>query len=422
MEAKLESVVARLEAVALKLEKLGVGLPIEQEEESEDFPAVNAYDETFNPLIEKIINSSKALNPELVEMSQLIVDLMNAVRRVILAAQKCSKPTEFNPLEKIAELSAIGIKWCDTHFKTKFINNLKATNEMMTLLTWPTIGASAEQFVQEMTGAVEFNTNKISREFLNKDANHMGWVQGVVGICKKLPTYINDFQKGGIKWNTRGKPAKKEDFELKSGGQPAPKQETPKPEPPKPVAPKPEPPKQETPKPQPKLNIPVKAAPAKTPAIRRIGEKQIQVEYFDGQVPEFPPLNIEDIVNIFQCKNCDITIPSKVKAISLLNCERCVISPKDVIGVLEMNGVKKTKFYLEGTIKTITVDKSDSIEIYVNEASKNLQLISALSTGINLEYPDPKEEGNYIEHAVPEQIIVHFNEQRQLQSEVYVHK
>jgi len=424
MEAKqLQEVVARLEAVAAKLEKCGVAAPAAAgavDEGNEDFPEVMGFDDTFKEALQKIEESAKAIGQEAIDMSKFVLDMFAATRRLVLVGCRCSKPdnnAQFNVLNRI---SSEGIGALDKMYpKIKGINMNKAVKECMTLLTWPTIGASAENFAVEMTGSVECYTNKMLREFKGKDDNQVHWAQGIVKACRAIPTFINDFEKGGIKFNARGPKATPEMFEI--GAAPAAKKEEPKKEEPKPAA---KPAAAKAGALGAKLAGIGPKVPPKTPGVRRMGDLQVQIEYFTEGSPnlEEAKLKNEDILNIFACKNTDITIPTKVKAVSILNTERCIISPKDIIGTLELNGVKKTKIYLEGTVKTITCDKCDGLEIYVNKESENLQLIASLSTGINLEFPDPKEEGNYIEHAVPEQIKVQFNEEHKLTHQVYVHE
>ncbi|EAY00376.1 hypothetical protein TVAG_407250 [Trichomonas vaginalis G3] len=427
MDAKLEALVTRLEAVAAKLEKCGVAAPAGDagEEETEDYPAVTAYDETFNPHLKKMMDAAKAIDPELAEMTQLVLNMFAATRKIILVGCRCAKPDNNAQFEVLNKLSQAGIQWCDKHFKTKHVNNLKAVNEAMTLLTWPQIGASAEDYATEMTGSVMCYTNKLSMQYRGVDEKQMNWVTGFVAACKAIPTYINDYQKGGIKFNARGKKATPEMFAL-GGAAAAPAAAAPAPAaaPAKPAKPEPAKPAAKAAGLAGKLAGIGPKPVAKEPSVKRVGaQNQVQVEYFtSGQVTEFPKLQHEDIVNIFQCKNCEITIPSKVKALSVLGCERIILSPNDVIGVLELNGLKRSKIYCEGVVKTITCDKCDSLEIYLNEASLKVQLISSQSTGINLEYPDPKDKGNYIEHAVPEQIKVQFNDDAKLEHHVYVHE
>jgi len=69
----------------------------------------------------------------------------------------------------------------------------------------------------------------------------------------------------------------------------------------------------------------------------------------------------------------------------------------------------------------MTIDKCDSVCVYVNEESINLQAVCAMSTGINIEVPDLKDEGGIVEFSVPEQIQIQLKD-RKLTHTVYVHE
>jgi len=420
MNDRIQSVLKRLEAVADKLEKVGVGAPVQEDEETEDYPAITAFDETFNKFIEKMEKAAKEIHKDMVDMTQFVRDVFAATRKIILVGCRCSKPDDANAIYKyLIEATNAGIEWCDKNWKTKYVNQGKAIHEAMTLFTWPTVGASGENFCYDMQGSVEFNTNKILREFLNSDQTQVEWTRALVGLCKAIPTYINDYHKGGIKFNPRGKKATPEMFKVGTATAEAPKKEVkpePKPEP-KPAA-----------KPNPLAGkIAPKAAKPKTPSmVRKGGLNQISVEYYtEAEVKvqsDDLKVKIDDIVSVAQCNKSIITIPTKVKAISILGCQGSIFNIGDVIGTLELNAVKKSKIYLEGTVKLITCDKCESLEIYFNKESLGCQVITSLSSSINLEYPDPKEEGNYLERPIPEQIKVTFDDKSNLINEVYVHE
>lgn len=342
-------------------------------------------------------------------MTQLIINSSKAIRKLVVVGQSKSKPAG-NFFEFVASSNEAGLKWIKDHFKTKFVNHSKAINEFLGLLNWPSIGASAENYVLEMTGSVQCYTNKIIMEFRNKDESQTNWAKALVAAMKGLPEYINDHQKGGIKWNSRSAAASIESLNPNAGPS-ANKSSAPAPvaAAPKPVA-------------KPALNIKPPVAQAKTPSAQRISDKGVEIKYFDGAVPEIPQLKQDDMVTFFGCKNTTLEVKAKVKAISVLNCEKCDVVPNDVIGMLELTNSKRLKIWLEGTVKSISTDKCDGIEIYLNQASKEVSVLSSFSSAVNLEYPDPKEEGNYIESAIPEQITAHFNKDGKLVSQVYEHE
>lgn len=423
-EAKLEALVNRLEAAVTRLEKCGTGAPAgDGDEETEEYPSVLAFDSTFKPHLDKFIEAAKKIDGELAEMSQLVVNCFLETRRVVLCGCRHSKPSDLAVVIKpLTEAKDATFKWCKDHFRTKWVNQEKAVNECASIFDWVAMGPSAGQYVEDMLGAVMMYTNKVLMEFRGKDENQVEWAQNLVAALKKLPEYISDHHKNGLHWG-RGSPATGP-TNMKGAAAPA---AAPAPAPAKPE-PKPEPAK-----PAPAkgglaakfggLNIPgARAPPKKEPAVKKVRDNLISVEYFDGSNPEVKDLQIQDIVNVFQCKNCQINIPTKVKALSFQNCERCTLIVNDVIGVLEFTSCKRIILYLQGAVKSITIDKCDNVQVNLNEQSIDCQITTALSQGMNVEVPDLKEEGNMIEFPIPEQIRVQVNKDRILTHQVYVHE
>lgn len=430
MDAKLESLVGRLEAAVTKLETMkiggGGGAPA-GDDDFEEYPSIQAYDTTFNPKLEQMAKAAKALGGDLVEMSEFVVQGFKEVRRLILLGERANKPDDMTAvLKPLLDVQNAGEKWCHDHFRTPFVNHEKAVHEALAIFVWPIQGAGAQGYVSGMLGAVETYTNKILMEFRGKDDNQVAWVQGIVGAFKQLPEYIQDFHKTGMQWNARA-PKATAPAKMKGEGSapaaaapaaapaPAPKKEEPKPAA---AAPK-------------KLAAPAglaaalgaRAAPPKQPVVKMDRDNLWSVEYYDGTDPVLPEdkVGLKDIVNFYQCKNCTLRVPMKVKGLSFLNCEKVTIVIGDVIGVCEITTCKRGILYMTGSCKSVTCDKCDNLQINLNEQSLDAQITCALSQGLNVEIPDLTNDGNMIEFPVPEQIRVSIKD-RKLVHEVYVHE
>jgi adenylyl cyclase-associated protein len=415
-ESKLEALITRLEAAVVKLE--GCESSAGGDGETEDYPQVLAYDSRFGPKIESFLAAAKGIDSELAEMSQFIADSFREVRRLILAGARHSKPDNMTTiLAPLAQVKEAGIKWCEIHYRTKWINHEKAVHEALTIFDWITYGPSAGNFVGEMIGAVQCYTNKIAMEFREKDKTQMQWVQGLVGALKDLPEYISDFHKNGLAWNARASKATGPATMKGSAAAPA-AAAAPTPAPAPAAAPAPA--KPAAAKPALALKVPVAAS--KVPSVKKSREGLYTVEFFDGGEPELPKdLQLSDIVNFYQCKNCMLRIPVKVKGVSILNCERVTLVLNDVVGVVEVTSCKRLIMYTEGRVPSMTIDKCDNVQINLNEKSLDCQITAAQSQGLNVDIPDLKEEGNMIEFPVPEQIRVYVKD-RKLVHEVYVHE
>jgi len=417
---KYEAIAKRLEAAIAKLENMSLGGGAAGGDEANDFegyPQIAAFDKFANANIEIMQKAAKAIDPELVEMTGLVEKCFQETRRYILAAARFKQPADKDAEAAVAkplnDAMANGTKWCDDHFKTKFPDHEKAVHEAMSCFSWVFIGPSAEAYITEMIGSVQCYTNKVIMKFRDSDKNHVEWAKGLVAGLKAFPEYINDFHKMGIAWARNGKPCTGPTNMKGAAAAPA----APAPAA-APAAAKPAPSKAAGL--AGKLNLQPKVAP-KTPNVTRAGDSMVRVEYFDGKNPELTDLKIQDIINFYQCKNCTLTVPSKVKAVTVLNCEKVTLLLHDVIGMVEVTGLKRSDIRMTGAVKSMTIDKCDSVCIYVNEESINLQAVCAMSTGINIEVPDLKDEGGIVEFSVPEQIQIHLKE-RKLTHSVYVHE
>jgi len=419
----MEAIAKRLEAAVAKLETMSLGGGAGGSDEMNDFegyPQIAAFDKFANPNLEIMKNAAKAIDPELVEMTGLVEKCFQETRRYILAAARFKQPSDADApavAKPLNDAMATGTKWCDTHFKTKFPEHEKAVHEAMSCFQWVFIGPSAESYINEMIGSVQCYTNKVIMKFRDSNKNHVEWAKGLVAGLKGFPEYINDFHKMGIAWARNGKPCTGPTNMKGVAAAPA-----------APAAEKPAAAPKAAPAPAAgkaaalgaKLNLAPKVAP-KTAAVTRAGDTMVRAEYFDGKNPELKNLNIQDIINFYQCKNCTLTVPTKVKAVTLLNCEKITLVLHDVIGMVEITSVKRSEVRMNGTVKSMTIDKCDSVNVYVNEASINLQAVCAMSTGINIEVPDLKDEGNIVEFPVPEQIKIQLKD-RKLTHQVYVHE
>jgi adenylyl cyclase-associated protein len=412
MAARLEAALAKLEAVTAKLQAVGIsaGGAGVGDDETEDYPQVLAYDATFASKLADFAAAAKAIDPAVAEGSALVVNAFTEVRRLILTAARFSKPAEAEAV--LAPLTAAkkAIDDFERKSRSKWVNHLKTFHEIIAIFDWPNIGPSAGTYVTELTGAVQCYTNKVLMEFRGKDENQVKWVTNLVGALKALPEYISDFHKNGLSWNARGKPAAgpAKFLDEAGGAAPAP---APAAEPAKPA-----------PAAKPALAIPVRAAPKKEPSAKLSRPGLYTVEYFDGKDPELPAdVSFKDIVNFFQCKNCTLRVPVKVKGLSFLQCEKVTIVIADIIGVVEITSTKRAALYLTGAVHSITVDKCDGLQINLNEPSLDVQIVVAQSQGLNVEVPDLAEEGNMIEFPVPEQLKVSLKD-RKLVHEVYVHE
>ena len=60
---------------------------------------------------------------------------------------------------------------------------------------------------------------------------------------------------------------------------------------------------------------------------------------------------------------------------------------------------------MTGRVPTVLIDTTDSGQLYLSKASLDTEIITAKSSAINISVPvEGGEEGEFVEHALPEQM------------------
>ena len=84
------------------------------------------------------------------------------------------------------------------------------------------------------------------------------------------------------------------------------------------------------------------------------------------------------------CKKTAIVFDTVVANVELINCTSCKIQVRELT-------------------QSINVDKCDGVQIILNRASLNAEILSAKCSELNIVVPGENEGDEFTEHAIPEQ-------------------
>ena len=118
-----------------------------------------------------------------------------------------------------------------------FFNHLSALSEAIPALGWVTVSPAPAPFVQEMNHAGQFYTNRVLKDWKEKNHVHVEWVKSWLQTLTELQAYVKQFHTTGLVWNKAGEDA----AEVARGAATA-TAAPPPPPPPGPPAPPPPPP------------------------------------------------------------------------------------------------------------------------------------------------------------------------------------
>ena len=113
---------------------------------------------------------------------------------------------------------------------------------------------------------------------------------------------------------------------------------------------------------------------------------------------------ISHSILVSRCAKTAIRIIGKANAISLDNCSSCSLIIDSLVSAVDV--IKSPKFEMQvlGALPTIMLDQVDSAAIYLGRQSLNTEVFTSLCTGININLPGAREDDDYVERPLPEQI------------------
>lgn len=455
MAANLESIVSRLEAVASKLEsvQLGGGSGGGGAVSDEDPIWLDDFNKIYAETWKKFLTDTAAIGGDLAKQGELVSKAFEAHNDILKIAAQNGQPAQ-SDLQKVLKplADAIGAvqKFREDNRPSAQINFLSCVSEAIPFLGWIAVAPKPAAYVVQMVESAQFYTNKILKEFRQSEPAKADWSNSLMKLMKDFQQYIKDNHVTGLQWN-KEKPAAT--GATKAGGSSA------APPPPPPPAGGPPPP----PPPAPSGKPAVATKPStdqlfkdinkggditkglrkvtdaekthKNPALRSSAAVTAtaprpysppQLKKFNSPAPEKPPVFelqnkkwvvenqkdnqslaidaiAEQTIYMYKCTNSVLQVKGKLNSITLDNCKKCGVVFEDLISTCEFVNCQSVKAQANGTVPTLSIDKTDGAQIFLTEKSLGTQIITAKSSEMNICISD--KDGDLKETPVPEQFI-----------------
>lgn len=428
--------------------------PVEQPKE--DSPAVRAWDEAVTEALEDYKQLSAKIGGVVNDQCASVVKTFTEQRNLILLAACCAKPNGGVSSPVFAELlkplqSALS-EVIDARDKNRgdkqHFNHLSTVSEGIPAVGWVAVEPKPAPYVAEMKDSAQFYANRVIKDFKDTDKTHVEWSRAFVKLLDTLKTYVLKTHTTGLVWNPSGGDA----ATFKGGAAPVLASGGPPPPPPPPPAAdvssgngtapaggmgavfgqlnqgegvtkglKKVDASQMTHK-NPELRAQAAAAPSK-PAAPKLAAKPAQlkakkppktqldgnkwsIEYHeDNKAISIDQTELNQTVNVFNCKNCIIQVKGKINAVQMTNCIKTSIVVDTLVSSLEVTGSPSFTVQITGRAPTILLDACDSGQIYLSKTSLDSEIVSAKCSAINVSLPvEGGEDGEFEEFALPEQL------------------
>jgi adenylyl cyclase-associated protein len=224
---RLEAVTTRLESLVGQLPYNGATGPSTVNDESanqvDSLPILRDYDSLINESVKPFLAVSQKIGGDLITMSDHVARLFNAQQQFLRQAVQSKKPGDQQLIEAIkpqsSEIEAItgmnqGKKMIVYYFfigftaknrKSPLFNHLSAVSEGIPALGWILVAPTPGPHIKDMTDAAQFYSNRVLKDFKEKEATHAEWVKLWVKVLNDLYTYVKQHHTTGLAWSSQGK-------------------------------------------------------------------------------------------------------------------------------------------------------------------------------------------------------------------------
>ncbi|GMH45257.1 hypothetical protein BSKO_13214 [Bryopsis sp. KO-2023] len=237
---QLQSIVERLEKVAVKFEGIKVGqasiiavgvpggastnetsaagAPTEAVSAGE---SSSAFQKVLDDHMTKILHAAGKMGRQgavwtsenqnkIVEATDLFKSAFEAEKNVVDALSQCRKPSQ-PEMQKLVQpvvncMTAAAEKTQGR--RTELFNHFSFVSECLNSLTWVVLeGEGAEKpplHIKQCVQSAEFYSNKILKEFRVTDVSHVEWVNGIKSMILAMSTYCSTYHMKAPTWNPDG--------------------------------------------------------------------------------------------------------------------------------------------------------------------------------------------------------------------------
>lgn len=124
--------------------------------------------------------------------------------RYIQLAGSRGKPSQSEEAQLLAptseQISAIQ-QFREKNRASKLFNHLSAISESIPALGWVAVAPTPAPYVKEMNDAGQFYTNRVLKEWKEKDQKHVEWCRAWVQLLSELQAYVKQYHTTGLVWS-----------------------------------------------------------------------------------------------------------------------------------------------------------------------------------------------------------------------------
>uniref|UniRef100_A0A182XB21 Adenylyl cyclase-associated protein n=1 Tax=Anopheles quadriannulatus TaxID=34691 RepID=A0A182XB21_ANOQN len=427
--------------------------------------SINAYEDIMLGSFANFIALSNKIGGDVATQAQFVKEAFDAQFAFLKVASASSAPSNTdlqNLLKPTSDKISTIQSYREKNRTSPFFNHLSAISESIPALGWVCVAPTPGPYVKEMNDAGQFYTNRVLKDWKEKDSTHVEWARAWIQTLTELQQYIKQHHTTGLVWSGKDKPT--------VGGASVP--------PPPPPGGLPPPPpmmplgdlsadgsgddrsalfaqinqgaditkglKKVTADMQTHKNPslrsgpapykapagvtngtksvapPAAAAVAKPPTFTRDGKKWL-IEYQKNN-PDLVVENAEmnNVVYMFRCEGSTLQIKGKINSVVMDSCKKCSLVFDSLVASAEFVNCQSVQMQVLGKVPTISIDKTDGCQMYLSADSLAVEIVSSKSSEMNVMIPKGSS-GDYdnlrhdlVDHHVIKDVIDHAHLQQEV--------
>lgn len=179
----------------------------EIKEINEETPkSILEFEAFLNENVDKLLTISEKIDPLLVEAVKMFKNSFLIQLDLINLAVKAKQPDYSSPefmniIKPINENLTSITELKDKNRQSVIFSYLNSIVEGGLVLSWFATPTPVS-FISDMKDAAQFWTNKVLKEFKEKDPNSVEWVKTYLKLFDNLKVYVKEYHPTGLKWNT----------------------------------------------------------------------------------------------------------------------------------------------------------------------------------------------------------------------------
>lgn len=404
--------------------------------------SVNAYEDIILGTFGNFLALSNKIGGDVAAQAALVKQAFDAQLSFLRTAADCSAPSN-SDLQALLKptsdhISAIQ-NYREKHRTSQYFNHLSAISESIPALGWVCVAPTPGPYVKEMNDAGQFYTNRVLKDWKEKDSTHVEWARGWIQTLTELQQYIKLYHTTGLMWSGKNKAV--------AGVSAVP--------PPPPGGLPPPPPmmplgdlsakgvgddrsalfaqinqgeditkglKKVTADMQTHKNPGLRSGPApykaptsitngtksvsapisKPPTFTRDGKKWLIEYQKDNATLMVENAEMNNVVYMFRCENSTLQIKGKINSVVMDSCKKCSLVFDTLVASAEFVNCQSVQMQVLGKVPTISIDKTDGCQMYLSANSLDVEIVSSKSSEMNVMIPKGTT-GDYSEQPIPEQ-------------------